>query len=74
MGLYLEPYSPIRLKSFSSSVRGGKATIRVELETEDMNELGFELSSLKLLQQKQMAEGKRKPARLALPKPEAQEE
>ena len=71
MGLYLEPFSTIRLKSFTSTTKGGKAVIRIELETEDMHDLGYELERLKKLQADQAAEGKRKTSRLALPKPEA---
>lgn len=74
MALYLEPFSTIRLKSFSSSTRGGKAVIKIELETEDMHDLGYELERLKHLQASQAAESKRKTTRLALPKPEGLEE
>jgi predicted DNA-binding protein len=71
MGLYLPPNSTIRLKAFSAMTRGGKAVIKIELETEDMNDLGFELDALKRLQAAQAAEVKRKRGRLALPHPDA---
>lgn len=67
--LYLPPDSPIRLKSFSGSSRGAKATIRIELETEDMTEFGYALDRLRHLQAEQKAPPQ-KPKQLALPKPE----
>lgn len=71
MSFYLsgEPEESLRLKSFSSSSRGGKATIRIELETSDFDDLGYALGRLAKVQDGQ----KRKPKaaiRLALPKPE----
>ena len=71
MSFYLsgEPEESLRLKSFSSSSRGGKATIRIELETSDFDDLGYALRMLVSVQDGQ----KRKPkavTRLALPKPE----
>jgi hypothetical protein len=71
MSIYLEPFSAVRLKSFSATTKGAKAVIRIELETEDMTELGFELDSLKRLQAAQAAEPKRKLGQLALPHPDA---
>lgn len=69
--LYLEPDSPIRLKSFTSASRGGKATIRIELETADMSQFGYFLQSLGRLQQEQKVPPPKPKTRLALPKPEA---
>lgn len=77
MGLYLDPEGNLRLKSFSSSTRGTKGVIKIEVETDDLDELGFFLGSLARLaaQQKLDADMKRKapqkPKLLALPKPEA---
>lgn len=77
MGLYLDPEGKLRLKSFSSATRGTKGVIKIEFETDDLDELGFFLASLARLadQQKLEANLKRKTAQkpklLALPKPEA---
>jgi len=63
------PEESLRLKSFSSTSRGGKATIRIELETCDFDDMGYALRCLTKVQEGQ----KRKPnaaTRLALPKPE----
>lgn len=60
----------LRIKSFSSSSRGGKSTIKIEVETEDPFELGYALQKLSEVQKGQRT---KPPARkpLALPKPEA---
>lgn len=77
MGLYLDPEGSFRLKSFSSASRGTKAAIKIEVETDNLDDLGFFLSSLARLQeqQKREAAAKRKPVEkpkmLALPKPGA---
>lgn len=62
--------SKLRIKSFSSSSRGGKSTIKIEVETEDPFELGYALQKLSEVQKGQRT---KPPARkpLALPKPEA---
>lgn len=73
MSFYIfgKPESKLRLKSFSASNRGGKSTIRIELETEDHFELGYALQSLAETQKEQRAKPKppAKPKLLALPKP-----
>lgn len=76
--LYLDPDSGFRLKAFSSSSRGDKALIKLEVEVSNLSEMGYALSRL----QRQMAEqkaadlakrdaAKMRPKLLALPKPEA---
>lgn len=72
MGLYLYPDERIRLKSFSGISKGAKATIRIELETDDMAAFGYFLDGLRRLKEEQAAATQPKPkVRLALPKPEA---
>ncbi|WP_054007865.1 hypothetical protein [Cypionkella psychrotolerans] len=76
MGLYLDPEGSFRLKAFSSASRGTKATIKIEVETDDLDDLGFFLGSLARLQEQQKQavvvkrEAAKKPKMLALPKPE----
>ena len=70
MSFYLsgDPEESLRLKSFSSTSKGGKATIRIELETSDFYDLGYALKMLASVQDGQKR--KLKPVtRLALPKP-----
>jgi hypothetical protein len=76
--LYLDPDKGLRLKSFSSSSRGDKGLIKLEIEVNDLSELGFELSCLQRQMAKQKAAdlakreaAKARPKLLALPKPEA---
>jgi len=73
MGEYfmLASDGPLRLKAVSSSTRGSKATIRIEIETTDFEEMGYALNSLARLQRAQMPQ-KAKPRQrfLALPAPE----
>lgn len=65
----------LRLKSFGATSRGGKSTIRIELETTDPYDLGYALSKLSEVQKAQRAPKptaapkKDAPARLALPAP-----
>lgn len=59
-----DPNSAVRIKSFSSSTRGEKSTIRIELECSDLWELGFTLRALVETQKSQ----REKPA--PPPKPE----
>lgn len=59
-----DPNSAVRIKSFSSSTRGEKSTIRIELECSDLWELGFTLRALAETQKAQ----REKPA--PPPKPE----
>lgn len=61
--LFGKPDERLKLKKFSASSSGTKATIRIEIETQDMSMLGYALESLGQVQQGQNA----KP--LALPKP-----
>lgn len=76
MGLYLDPQGKMRLKSFSSATRGVKGVVKIEVETDDMDELGFFLGSLARLAERQSREADlkrkaaKKPKLLALPKPE----
>lgn len=76
--LYLDPDKSLRLKSFSSSSRGDKALIKLEVEVNNLSDLGFELSCLQRQMEKQKAAdlarreaAKKRPKLLALPKPEA---
>lgn len=65
--LFGAPDEKLRLKSFGAVVKGAKATVRIEIETDDMGSLGWALRELGEVQQAQRA----KPAkRLALPAPE----
>lgn len=66
-----EPDSKLRLKSFSASARGGKSTIKIEVETDDPFELGYTLKSLAEVQKGQRAKPKPKAKAkpLALPAP-----
>lgn len=72
----------LRLKSFSSTSRGTRMTIRIEIETSDPLDFGFALQALTEVQRGQRAkpekpkpQSKAKPLalpvpQLALPKPE----
>lgn len=77
MGLYLDPEGSFRLKSFSSASRGTRATIKIEVETDNLDDLGFFLGQLARQQEQQKLEAaakreaSKKPKLLALPKPEA---
>ncbi|WP_353429470.1 hypothetical protein [Paracoccus denitrificans] len=78
------PEAELRLKSFSSSSRGTRMTIRIEVETSDPFEFGYALRNLAEVQKGQRAKPKKtKPTpkpkvkplalpapQLALPKPE----
>ena len=67
---YLSSDGPFRVKSVTSSTRSGKAVIRIELETDKLQELGYALENLMAVQAAQRAP-KPKPTRLlALPSPE----
>lgn len=75
--LYLEPDGHMRLKSFSSSSRGDKALIKIEVEVSDLSEMGYALSRLQRQMEEQKAAdlakreaAKKRPKLLALPKPE----
>lgn len=59
----------LRLKSFSSTSRSGKSTIKIELETNDPFELGYALQNLSEVEKGQKAK-QAKPRRLALPPPD----
>ena len=70
------PEETLRVKSFSSSTKGTKGVIRIELETSDLFELGFTLRTLDEVQkgQRRKPEPKpkpkaEKPTLLALPAP-----
>jgi len=76
--LYLEPDGHMRLKSFSSSSRGDKALIKIEVEVSELREMGYALSRLQRQMEEQKAAdlakreaAKKRPKLLALPKPEA---
>jgi hypothetical protein len=82
--LFGTPDEKLRLKNYASSSKGGKSTIRIEIETSDPYELGFALLKLGEVQKGQKPPPPPKPARhakapkmlalpspqLALPKPE----
>lgn len=76
--LYLDPEGGCRLKSFTSSSRGEKALIKIEIELSDLSELGYALTRLQRQMEEQKAAdlarrqaAKPRPRLLALPKPEA---
>lgn len=76
--LYLDPESGFRLKAFSSSSRGDKALIKMEVEVSELREMGYALSRLQRQMEEQKAAdlakreaAKKRPKLLALPKPEA---
>ena len=72
--LYLNS-DELRLKSFSSSSRGGNALIKIEIEVRDLSAIGYALSRLQRLMEEQKAADRAtstantKPKLLALPKP-----
>lgn len=75
--LYLDPESGFRLKSFSSSSRGDKGLIKLEVEVSNLREIGYALSRLQRQMEEQKAAdlakrkaAKARPKLLALPKPE----
>lgn len=77
MSFYLcgTPGEQLRLKSFSSVSRGGKCTIRIEIETTSPYHMGFALDELARVQAGQRLAvakpGKNSEAeRLALPAPD----
>lgn len=79
MSFYIfgRPGEPLRIKSFSSSTKGTKGSIRIELETSDLSALGYALASLDETQKGQRTKPKpelkakvAKPAPLALPSPQ----
>ena len=61
----------LRLKSYGSTARGEKMTVRIEVETTDPFEFGYALQSLAEVQKGQRAKPKPKPKAkpLALPAP-----
>lgn len=63
------PEAELRLKSFSSSSRGTRMTIRIEVETSDPLDFGFALQALTEVQRGQRAKPE-KPKPLALPAPQ----
>lgn len=76
--LYLDPESGFRLKSFSSSSKGNKGLIKLEVEVSNLREIGYALSGLQRQMEAQTAADlakrvatKKRPKLLALPKPEA---
>ena len=68
-----DPEYYLKIKSFSSSTRGEKATIRLELEVSDLSWLGYTLKELAEIQKAQRRkakpEPKARPKQLALPAP-----
>lgn len=72
MGLYLN--ERWRLKSFSAASKLGKSTVKIEIETDDYNELGFFMSTLDDMRKQQESQKSRrsKPRVLALPAPGGQ--
>lgn len=85
--LFGTPDEKLRIKSVSSSTSGGRATIRITLETSSMFDLGFALETLREAQKGQRAKPKPQPKpkaakqkllalpapQLALPKPKEME-
>ena len=70
-----DPESRLKIKSFSSSTRGEKATIRLELEVTDLSWLGYTLKELAEVQKEQRRKPKPEPKAkvakpLALPAPQ----
>ena len=72
-----DPESPLKIKSFSSTTRGEKATIRLEIDITDLSWLGYTLKELAEVQKEQRRKPKpapkAKPAKqkmLALPAPQ----
>ncbi len=65
-----DPDEKLRLKSFTSSSRGARMTIKIECETDDPYELAYALMALGKVQRGQRAKQKPKATPLALPKPE----
>lgn len=74
--LYLDS-DEMRLKSFSSSSRGDKGLIKIEIEVRDLSSIGYALTRLQRVMEEQKAAdsakstAKAKPKLLALPKPGA---
>ena len=66
--LYLRDNGPFRLKSFSSSTKGTKGVIRIEVECDDLRELGYELGHLAEIEAKQRAATQRVEAAKRTPK------
>ena len=82
MLVYLPENGEVLLKSYSSTTRGARGILKIELEFTDLRELGWQLSELGVAQAKQksdMAARKKGAARgtasptLQLPSPEAYE-
>lgn len=72
MSFYLfgSPDEQLRLKSFSSTSRGGKCTIRIEIETTSPHHMGYALEELAKVQAGQRVKpAKRMTKILALPAP-----
>ena len=64
------PESYLKVKSFSSSTRGEKAVIRLELEVSDLSWLGYTLKELAEIQKEQRRKPKPEPkAKAAKQKP-----
>lgn len=60
----------MRVKSVTSSTRGGKGTIRIELETNDLPEMGYALERINEVQTAQATpKGRLAKRQLALPAP-----
>lgn len=68
--LWDTPDAALRLKSFTSSSRGEKMTIKIEIETTDFYEAAYALKELAGVQKGQRTKPKSKAKPLALPKPE----
>lgn len=70
--LFGTPDCSLRLKSYSATTKGGKSTLRIEIETSDPHELAYALNELASVQAGQKApkpEPKPKARMLALPAP-----
>ena len=67
---YLYSDGPFRVKTVTSSTRSGKAVIRIELETDKLQEMGYALENLMAVQAAQRAPKPKRGRPLALPPPE----
>lgn len=71
--IFDSPDEELRIKSFSSSTKGEKGTIRIEIECSDLDHLGYALRSLANTQKAQRAKPEKpkreNPKALPPPKP-----
>lgn len=74
MGFYLfgDPGEQLRVKNVSSSTRNGKGVLKIEIETDSLDHLGWAIKDLEQVRLDQRAKPKPKPKAkpLALPPPQ----